>query len=229
MAFMIAAILSSASHADEMVTLGVRFRTTSVTELTLALPRGCIGHLDGFGPVYEVVDVDVRCVLHGEQPVTPGMRQIIFQVHGYSPAARAPDSNEPHRLTDEDRKALEALGPLGPEPAVASFPISGQVTSTHRMSDAGQKTLDENGREYYWSADTVWLNSDALRSQAMDCDSMWTSDASDARFLPTLSRCHVWLNSDNIELVAVIELTSAISLDTFEQVLAAFEKAAVVK
>jgi hypothetical protein len=226
--FLLGVTSSSASYAEELVTLSVRLKASSVTELALSLPKVCVRALDGMAPVYDVVDVDVGCVLHDGPPMTSGLRQIVFQVHGRSPSASAPDSDEPHRLTDEDRKVLESLGPLAPEPTAANFPVAGQVTSRHPMSDTAQKMKDGDGREYYLTADTVWLNSYKLRSQAMRCVSVWKSGAGNAKFAPTESRCNVWLNYHDIELVAVLDLTSAISLNTFEQLLAAFEKTTIV-
>ncbi len=215
-----------ASYASDAVDLSVRLNAASVSQLNLTVMQGCIASLDGFAPVYQTVSLDALCVLQGKTPLPRGLQRATFQLHGYFPFLKAPDADQPHSLTEEDKKVLETLGPMT-EPAVSDFPIIGQVTSPHRMTPSDEHDTDSSGREFYWSADTVWLDSSVIRSLPMDCITMWQGGPDASRLEPNLSKCHVSLNYDGIELIATMDITAPVSVTEIEKMLATFEATVV--
>ena len=216
------------SYAADEIELSVRLAAASVSRLDLRVEQRCVAGLDGIGPVYQTLSVDALCVLQGKTSLPPGLQRAIFQLHGYFPFVKAPDADQPHPLTEEDKKVLETLGPVT-EPSVADFPIIGQVTSTHRMTPSDEHAKDSAGREFYWTADTVWLNSSVIRSLPMDCNTMWQVVADTSKFVPILSKCHVSLNYNGVELIAIMDITAAVSVGDLEKMLGTFEAKAIKK
>jgi hypothetical protein len=217
-------VAQSAAHAqNSKIDLSVRLRANDVTELHLSVDRDCVASLVGLAPVYEAASIDVLCVLkHGPAP-SRSISRAIFQVHGYFPSAKAPDREKPFPITDEDRKVLDALGP-DTEQTMGDYPMKGQVTTTYRMENVESKNAEG---EFHWSSDTTWFKSTAIRSLPMECNTQWIRKNDAIAFVPRISKCSVLLNFHDINLLAILDLTAAITPEDLEFALKSFEEAAV--
>jgi hypothetical protein len=215
-------------YTDDKTQLSVRLPATSVAKLNLSLDKACVHSVVGNGPVYESASVDVLCVLKNAARTPPGIKRLLFQMHGYFPSSKAPDEEKPYPITGEDRKLLETLGPIV-DPAPADFPIAGQITDSSRTSPPNSYTVDGEGRKFFWTAETIWLASKSIRSLPTHCTTMRKSVGDAENFAPILSQCMVFLNYDEIELVAFMDVTSPITVGDLEYLLSEFEIAVVVK
>jgi hypothetical protein len=219
-------IRSTADAQNSKIDIFVSLRVENATELHLSIDQDCLVSLVGSAPTYEAASIDALCVLkHGPAP-SPAITRAIFQVHGYFPSTKAPDQEKPFSITDEDRKLLDTLGP-DPDHTSIDYPMKGQVTIWSRMDDVESKNLP--GDESYWSADTTWFKSAAIRSLPMQCTTQWVRESGAPDFEPRMSQCTDFLNFHDIEVVAIVDLNAAITPDELEFILRAFEEAAVQK